>query len=121
MDFVWRIAILFVIGAFLFGLGSFPAYAQLVDPGAVGVTFFMGSIFLTAAAYSQFLHAVNPARMNPRWVAASIHPMRVMRAELRDDSIPNEGFVGVRPSSGRTLAARRISAPEARCWVQRKG
>ena len=48
-----------MIGATLFILGSFPAYAQLVSPGIVGATFFIGSIFFTSAAYSQFLQVVN--------------------------------------------------------------
>jgi len=48
-----------MIGASLFILGSFPAYAQLVNPGMVGATFFIGSIFFTSAAYSQFLQVVN--------------------------------------------------------------
>lgn len=55
----WRVAILFMVGASLFSIGSFPAYAQLVDPGVVGATFFIGSIFFTAAAYSQFLQVIN--------------------------------------------------------------
>ena len=56
----WRVAILFMVGATLFSLGSFPAYGQLVDPGIVGATFFIGSAFFTAAAYSQFLQVANP-------------------------------------------------------------
>ena len=36
----WRIAVLFMVGSFLFALGSFPLYAQNIDPGMVGVTFF---------------------------------------------------------------------------------
>lgn len=60
-DLSWRIAMLFMIGSFLFALGSFPAYAQLVDPGTVGITFVIGSIFFTSAGYSQFLQVVNGA------------------------------------------------------------
>lgn len=60
----WRVAILFMIGASLFSIGSFPAYGQLVSPGTVGATFFIGSIFFTSAAYSQFLQVVN-APENP--------------------------------------------------------
>ncbi len=51
----WRVAALFMVGSFLFGLGSFPLYAQRVDPGTVGVTFVAGSVFFTAAAASQLL------------------------------------------------------------------
>lgn len=48
-----------MVGSFLFALGSFPPYAQLVDPGTVGITFVVGSLFFTAAGYSQFLQAIN--------------------------------------------------------------
>jgi hypothetical protein len=55
----WRIAALFMVGSSLFALGSFPLYAELVDPGVVGITFFAGSLFFTSAGYSQFLQAIN--------------------------------------------------------------
>jgi hypothetical protein len=58
-DLGWRTAVLFMVGAFLFMLGSFPAYALLVDPRIVGVTFVVGSVFFTSAAYSQFLEVIN--------------------------------------------------------------
>jgi len=57
----WRVSALFMGGSFLFALGSFPAYSQLVDPSAVGATFVVGSILFTSAAYSQFLQVVNGA------------------------------------------------------------
>jgi hypothetical protein len=53
------IAALFMIGSFLFALGSFPPYATNVDPRAVGVTFFTGSVFFTTAGYLQFLQVIN--------------------------------------------------------------
>jgi hypothetical protein len=58
-DLDWRVAALFMVGSLLFAVGSFPPYAQLVDPGLVGVTFFTGSIFFTSAGYSQYLQAIN--------------------------------------------------------------
>ena len=51
----WRVAVLFMVGAFLFALGSFPPYAQRVDPGTVGITFVVGSIFFTSAGASQLV------------------------------------------------------------------
>jgi len=58
-DLGWRVAVLFMVGASVFALGSFPAYAQTVDPGTVGITFVVGSLFFTSAAYSQFLQVIN--------------------------------------------------------------
>ncbi len=58
-DLGWRVSALFMVGSLLFAVGSFPPYAQLVDPGTVGVTFFVGSVFFTSAGYSQFLQVIN--------------------------------------------------------------
>lgn len=55
----WRVAALFMTGAFIFALGSFPPYAQLVDARVVGATFVIGSIIFTSAGYSQFLQLIN--------------------------------------------------------------
>ena len=38
-DLGWRIAALFMVGSFLFALGSFPLYWGLVDARVVGITF----------------------------------------------------------------------------------
>ena len=54
----WWVAVLFMVGSFLFALGSFPPYGQTVDPGAVGVTFVAGSVFFTSAAAGQLLQTV---------------------------------------------------------------
>lgn len=61
-DLQWRVALLFMVGSFLFALGSFPPYSQLVDGRAVGLTFVVGSLFFTSAGYSQFLQVVNEDR-----------------------------------------------------------
>lgn len=55
----WAIAWSFMVGSALFAIGSFPAYAQLVDPGVVGTTFVVGSVFFTLAAYGQFVQVVS--------------------------------------------------------------
>lgn len=54
----WLIAWSFMVGASLFALGSFPPYSQRVDPGVVGSTFVIGSVFFTAAAYGQFVQVL---------------------------------------------------------------
>jgi hypothetical protein len=51
------IAWLFIIGSTLFALGSVPAYVNAVGASADGVTYFVGSIFFTAASFSQLLQA----------------------------------------------------------------
>jgi hypothetical protein len=42
-----------MVGSALFALGSFPLYAQTVDPRVVGATFVTGSVFFTGAAIGQ--------------------------------------------------------------------
>lgn len=61
-DLGWRIATLFMVGSFLFALGSFPPYSQLVDGRAVGITFVVGSIFFTVAGYSALFQVINDGR-----------------------------------------------------------
>jgi hypothetical protein len=61
----WWIAVLFIIGSACFGYGSFAAnWPQLLSPemaapSTVGVVFFVGSFFFTAAAGLQLQEAIN--------------------------------------------------------------
>ena len=55
------IAWLFIIGSALFALGSVPAYLNAVGATADSVTYFVGSIFFTAASFAQLLQAQTPA------------------------------------------------------------
>jgi hypothetical protein len=55
------IASLFIIGSALFALGSVPAYVNAVGATADSITYFAGSIFFTAASFSQLLQAQTPA------------------------------------------------------------
>jgi hypothetical protein len=55
----WWISVLFMVGALLFALGAVPAYARAVGDDIDLMTFFIGSLFFTAAAYLQFLQAIN--------------------------------------------------------------
>ena len=65
----WWIGVLFAAGSTCFFVGPFPGFEQLVGSGAVGVVFFVGSIFFTSAALLQFLQA-EPRRID--WWAALI-------------------------------------------------
>lgn len=61
----WRIAVLFMVGATLFAVGSFPPYARWVPYTVVGGTFFVGSVFFTSAAYSQYVQVINESVAAP--------------------------------------------------------
>lgn len=58
----WWIGILFAIGSFLFALGSIPSYFKYIGVNLDGLTFFVGSIFFTSAAYLQYLESANAPR-----------------------------------------------------------
>lgn len=55
----WWIAWLFAIGSLCFMVGPLPFYFELVGGPAVAATFFVGSVFFTAAAALQWLETVN--------------------------------------------------------------
>jgi hypothetical protein len=79
------IASLFIIGSALFALGSVPAYINAVEATADSITYFVGSIFFTAASFCQLLQAQTPAMTDVD--AASQHsraPVR-LRAWLPRD------------------------------------
>lgn len=52
---------LFMGGSVLFALGALPPYALWVDPTVVAVTFVIGAVLFTSAAYGQFRQVVAPA------------------------------------------------------------
>ena len=55
----WWIAVLFIVGSFLFGLGAVPYYSEAVGLRATALTFFVGSLFFTSAAFLQYREAVD--------------------------------------------------------------
>ncbi|HEY8319468.1 MAG TPA: hypothetical protein VIG76_11600 [Amnibacterium sp.] len=55
------LASLFAVGSACFALGSVPAYANAVGATADSVTFFVGSLFFTAASFLQLVQAQTPA------------------------------------------------------------
>ena len=70
------IAWLFIVGSSLFALGAVPFYAEAVGLRICGVTFFIGSLFFTSAAFLQYreavdaLPAVGDTRRHSFWVWA---------------------------------------------------
>jgi len=62
----WWIAILFIIGSSLFGLGAMPYYSEAVGLRATALTFFIGSVFFSAAAFLQYRATVDDLPMARR-------------------------------------------------------
>lgn len=55
----WWIGVLFAIGASCFAIASLPYYSLGVGRSADGITFFIGSLFFTTAAFLQYFEAAN--------------------------------------------------------------
>ncbi|MGZ4864257.1 MAG: hypothetical protein ACXV5H_08945 [Halobacteriota archaeon] len=62
----WWIGILFAVGATCFALGALPGYLSAVGATADAVTFFVGSLWFTSAAFLQYLEAINVDQNPPR-------------------------------------------------------
>ena len=80
----WWMAVLFVIGSVCFTAGGIASQWAATPRPSIGVTFFVGSLFFTSAAYLQYSEAVNvERRMAPRkhhrvrWRPASWEPKRI--------------------------------------------
>lgn len=55
------VAWLFMVGSACFVIGSVPAYLNAVGGWVDGITYFVGSLFFTAASYCQLVQAQSPA------------------------------------------------------------
>lgn len=72
----WWLGALFMTGAFCFALGSFPPYFNAVSAGVDAVTFFIGSIPFTTAAFLQYYESSSA----PRGVTGHPEPTAGWRA-----------------------------------------
>lgn len=60
----WWIGVLFAVGSLCFTLGALPVYATAVGTNADNLTYFIGSIFFTTAAFLQYFEtATTPKRL----------------------------------------------------------
>ncbi len=55
----WWIAVLFAVGSFLFALGALPLYATSAGTKYDAITFFVGSLFFTSAAFLQLRESID--------------------------------------------------------------
>src|SRR5580700_5823 len=61
----WWIAVLFAVGSLLFALGAGPGYASVVGARWDAATFFIGSLFFTAAGFLTYREAVDAGPRTP--------------------------------------------------------
>jgi hypothetical protein len=55
----WAMAVMFSVGSLCFAVGSLPAYVEAVPARVDGMTFFVGSVFFTAASYVAYAEVAN--------------------------------------------------------------
>jgi hypothetical protein len=75
----WWIGVLFAVGSILFALGTVPPYAHAVGLEADAVTFFVGSLFFTAAGFLTYREAVDAGAADgrPRRRFLVVQPHRI--------------------------------------------
>ena len=79
----WWMAVLFALGSACFLAGGIASQSGGPSTSAIGVTFFVGSIFFTTAAYLQYSevvnvdHALTAGQRRARWRPASWEPRRI--------------------------------------------
>lgn len=59
----WWIGVLFAVGSSCFAIGAFPPYANAVGTNADNVTYFVGSIFFTTAAFLQYFETATTPKL----------------------------------------------------------
>lgn len=65
----WWIGLLFAVGSACFLVGPIPAYADAVGTRSTALTFFVGSVFFTTAAYLSYMQVVR--QDGHRWLGWS--------------------------------------------------
>jgi hypothetical protein len=79
----WWIGILFSIGAVCFAIGAVPGYLSTIGNNYDNLTFFIGSLFFTTAAFLQYLETVNTphspldANITEKFHLFSLEPKRI--------------------------------------------
>lgn len=69
----WWIGLLFAIGSTCFVLGPIPAYESAVGGSATALTYFVGSLFFTTAAFLSYVQVVRES--GHRWFGWEPHAM----------------------------------------------
>jgi len=114
----WWIAVLFAVGSLLFAVGALPGYAGTVGARWDNVTFFIGSLFFTSAAfltYREAIDASSPAQNPAHRRFFSYQPRRI---DWWATAVQLAGTVYFNVSTG-TAMATGLSAQTAHQHVWR--
>ena len=115
------IGTLFMVGSFCFALGTLPVYVDRVSVATVGWTFFVGSVFFTAAAYAQYQESITapPGPGDDATVPRGFRRIAVWAPHRIDWWASVIQFVGTLFFNVTTLAATRtdLAVVQARRWI----
>lgn len=67
----WWIGLLFAVGSTCFVVGPIPWYAEAVGPTGDAITYFVGSLFFTTAAYLSYVQVIRA--VGRRWLGWTPH------------------------------------------------
>ncbi len=121
----WWMSVLFSLGALCFAVAAAAAQWASSPRAGIDVTFFAGSLMFTAAAYLQYLEAVNvgrcagaPASAGGRLRPASWEPKRIdwlaSAVQLAGTVFFNiSTFAAMKHGLGTSQSNRRVWAPDA--------
>jgi hypothetical protein len=114
----WWIAVLFAAGSLLFAIGSVPAYVSAVGARWDSVTYFVGSLFFTSAAFLTYREAVDagPPAQNPSRRRFFVYQSR--RIDWWATAVQLAGTLYFNVSTGTAMAAD-LSAQAAHQHVWR--
>jgi hypothetical protein len=114
----WWIGVLFALGSALFALGAVPGFAGAVGTRVDAVTFFVGSIFFTAAALLQYRESVDAAAGGTAHGWARVFTYRPDHIDWWAGAIQLVGTVYFNVSTGAAVSAD-LSSQAARHHVWR--
>ena len=120
----WWMSVLFAVGSLCFAVAAVAAQRASSSRPAIGVTFFVGSIFFTAASYLQYSEMVNVERafdsrtQGSRWRPVSWEPRRIdwlaAAVQLVGTVFFNVStFAAMKQGLSAHQANRRVWAPDA--------
>jgi hypothetical protein len=114
----WWIAVLFAAGSLLFAIGSVPGYVSAVGARWDSVTYFVGSLFFTSAAFLTYREAVDagPPAQNPSRRRFFVYQSR--RIDWWATAVQLAGTLYFNVSTGTAMAAD-LSAQAAHQHVWR--
>jgi len=116
----WWIGVLFAVGSVLFALGALPGYSSAVGLTVDGTTFFVGSLFFTAAGLLQYLEVANARRTPPgtrahqRWRLVTWEPDRI---DWWATSVQLLGTLFFNVSTFAALRASTVHEMNRRVWT----